>query len=583
MMEKDLRVLYGVWPAAGAFATFALSNGVIQLYWLQDGAARPSWLLGCWFALYNLVKLVFVGLAPRYGWTLAGQVVAAAGVGVGAAGVAGSFRCAWPLALTGAFCPIAAMPMRLNDEGLAPERFDAVVQHAWSCLVCGAICSALGAGAYELFGVGAVAGAAFVACCVCCASQAALLRRRAARPRAAEPSPLSPGRKEEEDVFRDLDGSRQLKLLWGLVAGLGYLESATFVGLGLAWTAELGLGGASLSLLLGATMVVQALQGLAWPAVGVSFSPKNAAAAIALSSAGYSVAACWPGSAPAVALAAAGGLLAVDFANRIVGRVLEVYTTNEDLFAYYCTGQRVGYMAGAIVASLVVPTLHCYDPPAVFLVQAVVAGLLAASVSYHFISNAVRIAEALEDQYLGLAPRRPPDLRPALDRGPSLMRLVRRVKGRGLLAARSGASNDGRALSSSFAAGLTSPRGSTPRRTYGALAPPAFALSPAPYVSPGAAGADDPYEPSSLGEDPRRRAAASRPRAARPRRAFKARERRSVGEDYAGTERDAPDRVRAPSSVVHEGTLLCRIQPLVWAVLTKLQNSLARSNRSRFG
>ena len=28
---------------------------------------------------------------------------------------------------------------------------------------------------------------------------------------------------------------------------------------------------------------------------------------------------------------------------------------------------------------------------------------------------------------------------------------------------------------------------------------------------------------------------------------------------------------------------LCRIQPLVWVVLTKLENSLARSNRSRFG
>ena len=31
------------------------------------------------------------------------------------------------------------------------------------------------------------------------------------------------------------------------------------------------------------------------------------------------------------------------------------------------------------------------------------------------------------------------------------------------------------------------------------------------------------------------------------------------------------------------GVLLCGIQPLVWVVLTKLQNSLARSNRSRFG
>ena len=29
--------------------------------------------------------------------------------------------------------------------------------------------------------------------------------------------------------------------------------------------------------------------------------------------------------------------------------------------------------------------------------------------------------------------------------------------------------------------------------------------------------------------------------------------------------------------------VLCRIQPLVWVVLTKLENSLARSHRSRFG
>ena len=35
-----------------------------------------------------------------------------------------------------------------------------------------------------------------------------------------------------------------------------------------------------------------------------------------------------------------------------------------------------------------------------------------------------------------------------------------------------------------------------------------------------------------------------------------------------------------PSS---EKSDLCGIQPLVWVVLTKLQNSLARSNRSRFG
>ena len=32
-----------------------------------------------------------------------------------------------------------------------------------------------------------------------------------------------------------------------------------------------------------------------------------------------------------------------------------------------------------------------------------------------------------------------------------------------------------------------------------------------------------------------------------------------------------------------DGAHLCRIQPLVWVVLTKLENSLARSNRSRFG
>ena len=32
-----------------------------------------------------------------------------------------------------------------------------------------------------------------------------------------------------------------------------------------------------------------------------------------------------------------------------------------------------------------------------------------------------------------------------------------------------------------------------------------------------------------------------------------------------------------------DGALLCRNQPLVWGVPTKLENSLARSNRSRFG
>ena len=31
------------------------------------------------------------------------------------------------------------------------------------------------------------------------------------------------------------------------------------------------------------------------------------------------------------------------------------------------------------------------------------------------------------------------------------------------------------------------------------------------------------------------------------------------------------------------GRGLCRIQPLVWVVLTKLENSRARSHRSRFG
>ena len=34
---------------------------------------------------------------------------------------------------------------------------------------------------------------------------------------------------------------------------------------------------------------------------------------------------------------------------------------------------------------------------------------------------------------------------------------------------------------------------------------------------------------------------------------------------------------------VYRGVLLCGNQPLVWGVLTKLQNSLSRSNRSRFG
>ena len=37
------------------------------------------------------------------------------------------------------------------------------------------------------------------------------------------------------------------------------------------------------------------------------------------------------------------------------------------------------------------------------------------------------------------------------------------------------------------------------------------------------------------------------------------------------------------AALLCDGGDLCGIQPLVWVVLTKLQNSLARSNRSRFG
>ena len=48
--------------------------------------------------------------------------------------------------------------------------------------------------------------------------------------------------------------------------------------------------------------------------------------------------------------------------------------------------------------------------------------------------------------------------------------------------------------------------------------------------------------------------------------------------------RNARRRAAAASTASSpRGTRLCGIQPLVWVVLTKLQNSLARSNRSRFG
>ena len=58
-----------------------------------------------------------------------------------------------------------------------------------------------------------------------------------------------------------------------------------------------------------------------------------------------------------------------------------------------------------------------------------------------------------------------------------------------------------------------------------------------------------------------------------------------------GSQRPEKKKPPAPGSeavvrhrvVMRRGWSLCRIQPLVWVVLTKLQNSLARSHRRRFG
>jgi ankyrin repeat protein len=45
----------------------------------------------------------------------------------------------------------------------------------------------------------------------------------------------------------------------------------------------------------------------------------------------------------------------------------------------------------------------------------------------------------------------------------------------------------------------------------------------------------------------------------------------------------AAGNVLLADELLQRGAELCRNQPLVWVVLTKLENSLARSNQSRFG
>ena len=53
--------------------------------------------------------------------------------------------------------------------------------------------------------------------------------------------------------------------------------------------------------------------------------------------------------------------------------------------------------------------------------------------------------------------------------------------------------------------------------------------------------------------------------------------------DHAGVAALHAELVITEVGIELPGPLLCRNQPLVWVVLTKLENSLARSNQSRFG
>ena len=58
-----------------------------------------------------------------------------------------------------------------------------------------------------------------------------------------------------------------------------------------------------------------------------------------------------------------------------------------------------------------------------------------------------------------------------------------------------------------------------------------------------------------------------------------------VGDGDGRLERRGPELVAEGEEAAQRPRVrrLCGIQPLVWVVLTKLENSLARSNRSRFG
>jgi glutamate-1-semialdehyde 2,1-aminomutase len=54
-------------------------------------------------------------------------------------------------------------------------------------------------------------------------------------------------------------------------------------------------------------------------------------------------------------------------------------------------------------------------------------------------------------------------------------------------------------------------------------------------------------------------------------------------QEYYGVDADVVVYGKTLGGGLANGVVLCGIQPLVWVVLTKLENSLARSNRRRFG
>ena len=134
--------------------------------------------------------------------------------------------------------------------------------------------------------------------------------------------------------------------------------------------------------------------------LSISYTPKNAV--VLLSWAGFlcAVIAILPSNLPLAILVYLSVFPCYDFVPRIVNRVVQSYAPGTAIFDKYMVFARLGYQLGSVAASLVTtPVYFAAGAPVVFVAALGVSILVAASSSWVFITDAVRLGS---EQYLQL-------------------------------------------------------------------------------------------------------------------------------------------------------------------------------------